>query len=113
MVYEEHPTYTNLMGRVEHVAQLGALVTHFQLIKPGALHRANGGYLLLDAYKLLTQPFAWDGLKRALSSRVLRDATQDSLNQRVLKRLKHLAELRREFAKKAEPSDAGKKYNDG
>jgi len=49
VVYEEHPTYQNLIGRVEHIAQLGALVTNFLLIKPGALHMANGGYLLLDA----------------------------------------------------------------
>ncbi|HEY9146632.1 MAG TPA: ATP-binding protein, partial [Thiobacillus sp.] len=51
VVYEEHPTYQNLLGRVEHVSQLGALVTNFLLIKPGALHQANGGYLLLDAFK--------------------------------------------------------------
>ena len=54
VVYEDHPTYQNLIGRVEHAAQLGALVTNFLLIKPGALHQANGGYLLLDAFKLLT-----------------------------------------------------------
>jgi lon-related putative ATP-dependent protease len=72
VVYEEHPTFQNLMGRVEHVSQLGALVTNFLLIKPGALHLANGGYLLLDAIKLLTQPFSWEGLKRALSTREIR-----------------------------------------
>lgn len=72
VVFEDHPTYQNLLGRVEHVAKLGALVTNFTLIKPGALHTANGGYLLLDAYKLLTQPFAWDALKRALSTRKIR-----------------------------------------
>ena len=72
VVTEDNPTYSNLVGRVEHVAQLGALVTDFTLIKPGALHRANGGYLLLDARKVLLQPFAWDGLKRALQSREIR-----------------------------------------
>lgn len=72
VVYEDHPTYQNLIGRVEHVSQLGALVTNFMLIKPGALHQANGGYLLLDAIKLLTQPFSWEGLKRALSTREIR-----------------------------------------
>lgn len=72
VVYEEHPTYQNLLGRIEHIAQLGALVTNFQLIKPGALHQANGGYLLLDALKILSQPFAWEGLKRALSTREVR-----------------------------------------
>jgi lon-related putative ATP-dependent protease len=69
IVSEDNPTYSNLIGRVEHVAQLGALVTDFTLIKPGALHSANGGYLLLDVRKVLTQPFAWEGLKRALQSR--------------------------------------------
>ncbi len=68
IVVEDHPTYQNLVGRVDHQAQLGALVTDFTMIKVGALHRANGGYLLLDAYKLLTQPAAWEGLKRALST---------------------------------------------
>jgi lon-related putative ATP-dependent protease len=72
VTYEEHPTFQNLMGRVEHVSQLGALVTNFLLIKPGALHQANGGYLLLDAIKLLTQPFSWEALKRALSTREIR-----------------------------------------
>lgn len=72
IVSEDNPTYSNLIGRVEHIAQLGALVTDFTLIKPGALHRANGGYLLLDVRKVLTQPFAWDGLKRALQSREIR-----------------------------------------
>ncbi|HXU94176.1 MAG TPA: AAA family ATPase, partial [Gallionella sp.] len=69
IVSEDSPTYSNLIGRVEHIAQLGALVTDFTLIKPGALHRANGGYLLLDIRKVLVQPFAWEGLKRALQSR--------------------------------------------
>ncbi|HET7832816.1 MAG TPA: ATP-binding protein [Gallionella sp.] len=69
IVSEDNPTYSNLVGRVEHIAQLGALVTDFTLIKPGALHLANGGYLLLDVRKVLMQPFAWEGLKRALQSR--------------------------------------------
>lgn len=72
VVYEEHPTYQNLMGRVEHIAQFGALITNFMQIKPGALHLANGGYLLLDALKLLAQPFSWEGLKRALSTHEIR-----------------------------------------
>ena len=72
VVFEDHPTYQNLVGRVEHIAQFGTLVTDFGLIKPGALHRANGGYLMLDVHKLLMQPFAWEGLKRALSMRQIR-----------------------------------------
>jgi lon-related putative ATP-dependent protease len=66
VVTEDHPTFQSLVGRIEHIAQFGTLVTDFNLIKPGALHRANGGYLLVDAMKLLGQPFAWEGLKRAL-----------------------------------------------
>lgn len=72
VVYEDHPTYANLVGRVEYVSQLGALVTDFNLIRPGALHRARGGYLVLDARELLMQPYAWEGLKRALRSGSLR-----------------------------------------
>ena len=65
----DQPRYADLVGRVEHVAQMGALVTDFTLIKPGALHKANGGYLVIEALKLLTEPFAWEGLKRALRKR--------------------------------------------
>jgi predicted ATP-dependent protease len=72
VIYEDKPTFQNLVGRIEHVAQMGTLVTHFTLIKPGALHRANGGYLILDARRLLLEPFAWDGLKRALRAGALR-----------------------------------------
>ena len=72
VVYENNPTYQNLIGRIEHIAQMGTLLTDFNLIKPGALHRANGGYLILDARKLLLQPYAWEGLKRALQSGQIR-----------------------------------------
>jgi predicted ATP-dependent protease len=72
VVYEDLPTHPNLLGRIEHIAHLGALITDFTLIKAGALHRANGGYLLLDVHKLLAQPFAWEGLKRALTTRRIR-----------------------------------------
>ncbi len=72
VVFEDHPTYANLVGRVEHLSQFGALVTNFGLIRNGALHRANGGFLLVDAEKLLGQPYAWEGLKRALRTREVR-----------------------------------------
>ncbi len=72
LVFEEHPTYQNLIGEAEYLAQMGALVTDFTLIKSGALHRANGGYLVIDARKVLMQPFAWEALKQALKSRVIR-----------------------------------------
>jgi lon-related putative ATP-dependent protease len=68
VIYEDHPVYQNLVGRLEHQAHMGTLVTNFTYIKPGALHRANGGYLILDARKLLLSPFAWEGIKRALQS---------------------------------------------
>ena len=70
--YEDHPTLPNLIGRVEHMSQFGALVTDFTMIKPGALHKANGGYLILDARKVLMQPFAWESLMRALGSKRIR-----------------------------------------
>jgi lon-related putative ATP-dependent protease len=72
VVYEDHPTHANLVGRIEYVSELGNLVTNFSLIQAGALHRANGGYLIVDARKVLTQPMAWDELKRSLRSRVVR-----------------------------------------
>ncbi|HKL88618.1 MAG TPA: ATP-binding protein, partial [Salinibacter sp.] len=66
VIFEDNPNYQNLVGQVEQIAQMGALLTDFNLIQPGALHEANGGYLILEARKLLTQPYAWEGLKRAL-----------------------------------------------
>ncbi|MEW8245065.1 MAG: ATP-binding protein [Candidatus Thiodiazotropha endolucinida] len=72
IVYEDLPGYNNLVGRIEHRAHLGALETDFTMIRPGALHRANGGYLILDALKLLFQPFAWETLKRVLQSSEIR-----------------------------------------
>ena len=75
VIYEDNPTYNNLAGRVEHIAEYGTLLTNFSLIKPGALHRANGGYLILDADKILNQQFAWELLKRALYAKEIRIET--------------------------------------
>lgn len=72
IIYENNPTYGNLFGEIEHVAQMGMLLTDFNLIKAGALHKANGGYLMLDAAKVLMQPFVWDGIKRMLKSGQIR-----------------------------------------
>ena len=72
IVYEDHPSHQNLLGRIEHLSHFGTLSTDFSLIKPGALHRANGGYLILDARRVLMQPFAWEELKRALRARQIR-----------------------------------------
>ncbi|MBE9526372.1 MAG: AAA family ATPase [Proteobacteria bacterium] len=84
IVFEDNPTYSNLIGRIEHLAYynpreneqhkaddalgLGNLLTAFTLIKPGSLHKANDGYLLIDAEKILVNPYAWEGLKRAIKS---------------------------------------------
>ncbi|HVO01756.1 MAG TPA: AAA family ATPase [Candidatus Cybelea sp.] len=70
--YEDHPTHENLVGRIEHLSRFGALITDFNLIKPGALHLANGGYLVIDAMRVLTHPMAWDELKRTLRARRVR-----------------------------------------
>jgi lon-related putative ATP-dependent protease len=72
VVYESNPTYHNLTGRIEHQASWGGVVTDYTMIKPGALHRANGGYLIIPARECLLNPFAWEGLKRALKDRSAR-----------------------------------------
>jgi lon-related putative ATP-dependent protease len=72
VVLEQNPTHGNLLGRLEHRAHFGTLVTDHTLIKPGALHRANGGYLLLEAKDVLRNFMAWESLKKALKSRSLR-----------------------------------------
>lgn len=72
VVVETNPTYANLIGRVEMRAELGTLVSDYRHVKAGALHRANGGYLVLDARVLLRQPFAWEALKQALRNRRIR-----------------------------------------
>ncbi len=72
VVKESNPVLQNLVGRVEHQAQFGALVTDFNMIKPGALHKANGGFLVLEARELLTKPYSWDALKRTLKTGEIR-----------------------------------------
>lgn len=72
VVFEDKPGFVELIGRIEHESEFGSLVTNFSLIRPGSLHRANGGYLVIDAVRLLSYPQAWDGLKRALKSRELK-----------------------------------------
>lgn len=72
IVYENLPNHQSLLGCIENMAMMGALVTDFSLIKAGALHKANGGFLIIDAEQLLMQPYGWEGLKRALKSREVR-----------------------------------------
>ena len=71
VVVEESPTYHTLFGYVENVTYKGTVFTDFSLIRPGSLHKANGGVLLMDAIKVLEQPYVWDGLKRALRAKAL------------------------------------------
>jgi lon-related putative ATP-dependent protease len=75
VVFEDKPNFMELIGRVEHESEFGSLITSFSLIRSGSLHRANGGYLVIDAVKLLSYPQAWEGLKRALKSRELKIRT--------------------------------------
>jgi lon-related putative ATP-dependent protease len=72
VVYEPNPSYPNLVGKVEHRAEMGALVTDFRMVRAGALLRANGGYLILDVHRLLSRPFVWEALKQALFARKVR-----------------------------------------
>ena len=81
IVYVDNPTYQNLVGRSEHLSRMGNLITDFTLLKPGALHSANGGYLIIDAHKLLSQPYAWEGLKRTLNAGQIRiESPEQMLN---------------------------------
>jgi lon-related putative ATP-dependent protease len=79
IVYEDHPTHQNMVGRIEHMARFGALLTDFNLILPGALHRANGGYLVLDVERLLTGNFGWESLKRALRAGEIRTVSLEQM----------------------------------
>lgn len=72
VIYEDLPNHQRLVGRTEHHVYQGALLSDFNLIRPGSLHQANGGYLIVDAHKLLSQPYAWQSLKRALFAKEVR-----------------------------------------
>jgi len=72
VIYEPNPTYQNLFGKIEYTNIHGSVFTNYRMIQPGALHRANGGYLLLDVDQLIEQPFVWDTLKLAIKSTRLR-----------------------------------------
>lgn len=77
IIFEENPSYSNLICRIEHSTQDGALTTNFMLIKPGSLHLANGGYLVIEARKLKKSRDAWEGLKRALYNKKIMIESQD------------------------------------
>lgn len=81
VIHEDIPAFANLIGRIEHHAEFGALSTDHTLIKPGAFHLASGGYLVLDAWRLVNSPFAWAAMKRVLRSRLVRmDAPDGNVN---------------------------------
>ena len=81
LITESNPTLENLLGQVEYAAHIGALVTDFLLIKPGALHRANGGYLVLDAERVLSSPQIWEFMVRALSNGEIRPKSRESAGE--------------------------------
>ncbi len=67
-IYEPNPTYQNMFGKIEYSSMQGSLFTNFSMVRAGALHKANGGYLLVDANKLMSQPYVWDALKLAIKT---------------------------------------------
>lgn len=71
-VFESNPTYFNLFGRIEHKFQYGVAVTDFSMIKAGSLHRANGGYIVINVLDLLRNIFAYDALKRAIRNKEIK-----------------------------------------
>jgi lon-related putative ATP-dependent protease len=79
VVYESNPTYLNLFGRMEYKVQYGMATTDFTMIKAGSLHKANGGYLVIDALELLRNAFSYEALKRALKNGEIR--IEDVLEQ--------------------------------
>jgi lon-related putative ATP-dependent protease len=72
VVYESNPSLDNLVGKLEHRFEYGTPVTDSSMIRAGALHRANGGYLIVDLARLVQKPFAWEALKRALADKLVR-----------------------------------------
>ncbi|KPH61709.1 ATP-dependent protease [Pseudoalteromonas porphyrae] len=73
VVYEPNPTFGNIFGKIEYAASQGSLITSYRSIQPGALHRANGGYLIMDAEKVMANPLVWDGLKLSLKTHQIKN----------------------------------------
>jgi len=79
IVVEANPIWTNLFGRIERRAHLGAYVSDHTMLKPGAVQRANGGYIILNLVDVLSKPGSWDGLKRVIRTKEVR--LEDPLEQ--------------------------------
>lgn len=79
IVFEDLPTHLNLLGHIEYTTELGTVLTDVSMIRAGALHRANGGYLILEAQSLLEHPYAWQGLKRALQSKQIKISSLEQM----------------------------------
>jgi lon-related putative ATP-dependent protease len=73
VVYEPNPTFGNIFGKIEYATSQGTLITSYRSVQPGALHRANGGYLIMDAEKIMANPQVWDGLKLALKTHQIKN----------------------------------------
>lgn len=84
VIVELNPTYFNLIGRIEYESKFGAMVTHFMNLKAGSLHRANGGYLIINARDILRHPAAWEALKRAIDGREIQMQSPDSLDGQIM-----------------------------
>ncbi|EPZ53429.1 AAA domain protein [[Clostridium] sordellii ATCC 9714] len=80
VINETNPTYYNLTGAVDYKNEIGSLTTNFMEIKPGSLHKANGGFIIINAKDLLTNPFSWECLKRSLKTEKI---TIESLNKNM------------------------------
>jgi lon-related putative ATP-dependent protease len=68
VIFEQNPTYLNLIGKVEKEVEYGVVSTDFTMIRPGSIHKANGGYLVIMVEDLFRNPYSWDGLKTALKT---------------------------------------------
>jgi len=72
IIYEPNPSYQNIIGKIEHRAEMGTLITDYRMVRSGALLQANGGYLILDIHRVLGRPFVWEALKQALFAKRVR-----------------------------------------
>ncbi|MDZ7263191.1 MAG: AAA family ATPase [candidate division KSB1 bacterium] len=79
VIVEPNPTYNNLIGRIDRISKMGILITDYSLIKAGSLHKANGGFLIIEAEQLFQSPLAWKALKRALKNQsiVITDLSEE------------------------------------